>query len=67
MDDSFLVEVLHCGEHLAHDVGCVKLSEALGRDDAVEKLATFAVLHDDVHIAVINEALVELDDVGVIN
>lgn len=67
MNDSVSVQVLDGAEHLAHDVSCVSLCELLGSDDAVEEFTTTAVLHNDVHVAVVDEALVELDDVGVVH
>ena len=67
MHNTVTVQVLDCGDHLTHDVSGVMLSELLGRHDAVEELATAAPLHDDVDVAVIDVALIELDDVGVIH
>lgn len=67
MDDAVSVQVLDGREHLAHHVGCVSLSELLGGDDTIEELAPAAVLHDDVHVAMIDVALIELHDVGVVH
>ena len=67
MDDSVTVEMLDGAEHLAHDVSGVALSELLGSDNAVEKFSTFAVFHDNVDVAEVNEALIKFDDVGVVH
>lgn len=67
MHNALLVKVLHGGEHLTHDVGSVPLGEALSCDNPIEELAALAVLHDDVHVAMVDVALIELDDVGVVH
>ena len=67
MDDAVSVQVLDGTDHLAHDIGGVALGEPLSGDDAVKELSTLAVLHNDMDIAVIDVALIELDDVGVVN
>ncbi len=59
--------MLNSREHLAHNIGGVTLSESLCSHDSVEELTTFAVFHYDMHVAVIDIALVELDDVWMIN
>ena len=66
MHDSVTVKVLHGREHLAHDVSGVPLRELLSSHDPVEELTSLAVLHDDVYVAMIDVALIELDDVGVV-
>ena len=67
MHNTVPVQVFDRGEHLAHDVGSLVLGELLSSDDAIEKLATAAPLHHDVHVAVIDVALVELDNIGVVD
>ena len=67
MDNSVAVQMLDGGEHLAHDVSGLALSEFLGSDNTVEELTTWAVLHDDVDVAVIDIALIKLHDIGVVN
>ena len=67
MDDTVSMEMLHSREHLTHDVSCVPLGELLGSDDPVEELAALAVLHHDVHVAMVDVALVKLDNVWVIH
>ena len=59
--------MLNRGEHLAHDIGGMALSESLSCNDSVEELTTLAVLHHNVDVAMVNVALVEFDDVRVIN
>ena len=61
------MQVLQRAEHLAHVGARVQLIKALIRDDVVEELATAAQLHHDVHEALVNVRLVELDDVGVVH
>ena len=67
MDNAVSVQVLDCTDHLAHDIGGVTLGEPLSGDDAVKKLSALAVLHNNMDITVIDVALIELDDVGVVN
>ena len=67
MHDSMSVQVLDRGEHLAHDVGGLALGESLRSHDAIEQLTTLAVLHHDVHVAMVDIALVELDNIRVID
>jgi len=67
VDDSVTMQVLDSGEHFAHDVGGLVLAEPLRGHDAIEELTALAVLHDDVDVAMIDVALVELDDVGVVD
>lgn len=59
--------MLHRGEHLAHDIGGMAFSESLSSHDSVEELTSLAVLHHNVNVAMVDVALVKLDDVGVIN
>ena len=67
MDNAVSVQVLDGTDHLAHDIGGVTLSEPLSGDDAVKELSALAVLHNNMDITVIDVALIELDDVGVVN
>ena len=67
MHDSMSVQVLNSGKHLAHDVCGLVLGESLCSHDAVEQLTTLAVLHHDMHIAMVDIALVELDNIWVID
>lgn len=67
MDDAVTVKMLDSGEHLAHDVGGNAFSEFLCVDDTVEELTTWAVLHDDMDVAMVDVALIELDNVGVVD
>ena len=67
MDNAVSVQVLDGTNHLAHDIGGVALSEPLSGDDAVKELSALAVLHNNMDITVIDVALIELDDVGVVN
>ena len=61
------VQVLDRGEHLAHDVGGLALGESLRSHDAIEQLTTLAVLHHDMHVAMVDIALVELYNIRVID
>ena len=45
----------------------MEFSEALSLDNAVKQLTTVTVLHDDVHVAVVDEWLMELHDVWVVD
>ena len=67
MDNAVSVQVLDSSDHLAHDIGGMAFGEPLRGDDAVKELTAPAVLHNDMNIAVIDVALIELDDVGVVN
>ena len=67
MHNSMTVQMFDRAKHLAHDVCSLMLGESLRRHDSIEELAALAVLHNDVHVAVIDVALIELDDVGVVN
>ena len=67
MDDSVCVKVLNGREHLAHDVSSMPLCEALSSHNPVKELTSFAVLHHNMNVAMINVTLVELDDVGVVH
>ena len=67
MDNTMLVQVLNSGNHLLHDFAGVFLRELLRLYNAVEELATCAVLHHYVNVAVVDEGLMELDNVWVIN
>jgi len=55
------------GEHLTHDVGCLMFAESLGCNDTVKEFTTWAVLHDNVDVSMIDVALVKLYDVWVID
>ena len=67
MDNAVSVQVLDGTDHLTHDIGGVTLSEPLSGDDAVKELSALAVLHNNMDVTVIDVALIELDDVGVVN
>ena len=67
MHDSMSVQVLNSGKHLAHDVCGLVFGESLGGHDAVEQLTALAVLHHDVHVTMVDIALVELDNIRVID
>ena len=67
MDNAVSMQMLDSTDHLAHDIGGVALGEPLSSDDTVKKLSALAVLHNDVDITVIDVALIELDNVGVVN
>ena len=67
MDNAVSVQVLDSADHLAHDIGGVALSEPLRGNDAVKEFSTLAVLHNNVDITVIDVALIELDNVGVVD
>ena len=67
MHDSMSVQVLDRGEHLAHDVGGLALRESLRSHDAIEQLTALAVLHHDMHVAMVDIALVEFDNIRVID
>ena len=67
MHDTFFVKVLDSREHLAHDVSSVPLCEALSCDNSVKELTAGAVLHDYVHITVVDVALIKLHNVGMID
>lgn len=54
-------------EHLTHDIRSMSLSEPLRGHNSIEELASPAMLHHDVHVAMIDKALVKLDNVWVIN
>ena len=60
------VQMLDSREHLAHDVGGLALGESLSSHDAVEQLTTLAVLHHNMHVAMIDIALVKLDNVWMV-
>ena len=66
MHDSMSVQVLDRGEHLAHDVGGLALGESLRGHDAIEQLTTLAVLHHNMHVAMIDIALIKLDNVWMV-
>lgn len=61
------VQVLDRREHLTHDICSVTLRESLCCNDAIEELAALAVLHDNVHVTMIDIALIKLDNVGMID
>lgn len=67
MHNVVLMQMLHCRQHLPHNICSMLFCEALGPHYSVKKLSARAVLHDDVHISVVNEGLVEFDDIGVVN
>lgn len=67
MDDTMTVKMLDSGEHLAHDVRRMSLREPLCCDNPVEQFTAIAILHDNMNISMVDVALVELDDVGVID
>ena len=67
MDDALSMQVLDGADYLAHNIGSVALGEPLCGDDAIKKLSALAELHNNVDITVIDEALIKLDDVGVVN
>ena len=61
------VQVLDSREHLTHDVCRMTLRESLCRNDAIEEFATLAMLHDNVHVTMVDIALIKLDNVGMID
>ena len=61
------VQMLDSREHLAHDVGGLALGESLRGHDAIEQLTTLAVLHHNMHVAMVDVTLVELDNIRVID
>ena len=67
MHDSMSVQVLNSGKHLAHDVCGLVFGESLGGHDAVEQLTALAVLHHNMHVAMVDVTLVELDNIRVID
>lgn len=64
--DLMFVEVLDGREHLLHQISCFLFAKPSVLHNFVEQLSALSQLHDDVDVAVINIALVELDDVGVV-
>ena len=51
---------------MAHDVCRLVLIEPLRGHDAIKQLTALAVLHHDMHIAMIDEALVKFHNVRMI-
>ena len=67
MDDSMSVQVLNSRKHLTHDICSVMLRESLCCNDAIEEFATLAMLHDNVHVTMIDVTLIKLDNVGMVD
>ena len=58
--------MLDSSDHLSHYIGSVTLSELFG-NNAVKELSTLAVLHNDVHIAIIDVTLFKFDNVRMVH
>ena len=67
MHDVVFMEMLYSREHLAHDITSMALRKFGCGNDSVKELSSVAVFHHYVHVPVVDEGLVELDDVRVIN
>ena len=67
MDDTVAVKMFDSRQHLTHDVCGLVLGESLRSNDTVEKFTTRAVFHDNMNVAVIDVAFVELHNVGMID
>lgn len=67
MYDTMTVKMLDSGKHLTHDVRRVSLRKPLCCDNPVEQFTAIAILHDDMNISMVDIALIELDDVRVID
>ena len=67
MHDSMPMQVFHRAQHLAHDIGSLSLRKSLGCNDAIEKFTATAVFHHDVDVSMVDIALIELHNIGVID
>ena len=61
------MQVLHSSDHLSYKLNGLTLVKLLRSRDAIKELSAFAVLHNDVHIAVIDVAFVELNNIRMID
>ena len=66
MHYAMCVQMSNWAEHLLHDLCGMMLTKFLGCNYAVKKFPTFAIFHNDVHVAVVYVALVKLNNVGMI-
>lgn len=67
MADLVLVQMLDGTDHLLHHHDCIFFTKPLLLDDAFKELAARSQLHDDMNVAGINVAFMELDDVWVVD
>mmetsp|Transcript_27553 Transcript_27553/g.64213 ORF Transcript_27553/g.64213 Transcript_27553/m.64213 type:complete len:521 (-) Transcript_27553:8-1570(-) len=65
--EAVLVHVVYRTKHLLHHHGGLHLGEVPKLDDSIEQLAAGAKLHDQVHLHLVLEGLVQLDDVRVVH
>ena len=64
--DPMLMEMLDCGEDLAHEAGSLSFGELVHLHNLLEELPALRELHHNVHIAVVYVGLMELYDVRVV-
>lgn len=66
MNYSIHMQMSNSRNHLLHDFSSAVFVKFLLRNNAIEKLATLAVLHNDVHVSMVNVTFEKLYDVGVV-
>lgn len=67
MGNAVFMQMLDGSNHLAYKIGGLALSELLIGLEAIKKLSTLAVLHNDVHVNIIDVALIKFDNVRVVH
>ena len=67
MSNAIFMQMLDSSYHLAYKIGGLALSELLIGIEAIKKFTSLAVLHNDVHVNIIDEALIKFDNVRVVH
>ena len=66
MHNAFIMQMLDSQHHFAHYSRCASFCQIRSCFPVLQYAYSFYMLHDDVDVVMIDEALAEFDDVGVV-